>query len=85
MMDLVETGESRTQPSQDVVVSNNRPYNPCQPSSDVLPPQPGSLQLFQGLLTRLIELGDIARQLSHNIDGNGYCPDEIRKLTDQLK
>ena len=82
---LVETGESRTPQSLANTVFNNVPYDSCQSVGSVLTSQPNSVQLLQYLLNRLIELGDIARQLSYNIGGNGHRPDEIKTWIDQLK
>jgi len=82
---LVETGESRTPQSLANTVFNNVPYDSCQSVGSVLTSQPNSVQLLQYLLNRLIELGDIARQLSYNIGGNGHRPDEIKAWIDQLK
>jgi hypothetical protein len=85
MVDLVETGESRTQQSLPNTTFNNGLYDSCQSTGNTLTLQPNSTQLLQCLLGRLIELGDIARQLSHNIGGSGHCSDETRARIDQLK
>ena len=81
----METGEGRTPQSLANTVFNNVPYDSCQSLGSVLTSQPNSVQLLQHLLNRLIELGDIARQLNYNIGGNGHHPDEIKAWIDQLK
>ncbi len=81
----METGESRTQQSLANTVFNSALYNSCQSTGNILTPQSNPAQLLQCLLSRLIELGDIARQLSHDIGNNGHSPDEVRAWINQLK
>jgi hypothetical protein len=45
--------------------------------------QSNSEQLLLYLINKLIELGDIARQLSYDIGGNGHRPDEIKAQIEQ--
>ena len=41
-------------------------------------------QLLPQLLNRLIELGDMAKELSQALGGNGYRPEKVAELVQQL-
>ncbi len=41
-------------------------------------------QLLPQLLDRLIELGDMAKELSQALGGNGYRPEKVAELVQQL-
>ncbi len=46
-------------------------------------------ELIPQLLDRLVVLGDLARQISHALGGNGHYPElsreSVKKLADHLK
>ena len=41
-------------------------------------------QLLSQLLDRMIELGDMARELSHQIGGNGHRAEQVAQLIEEL-
>ena len=41
-------------------------------------------QLLPQLLDRLIELGDMARELSRQLGGNGHRPEQAAQLIEEL-
>ena len=47
-------------------------------------PETDPSQLFPMLLDKLIDLGDLARQISHALGGNGHRPNKAAALIKQL-
>jgi len=41
-------------------------------------------QLLPQLLDRMIELGDMARELSRQLGGNGHRPEQVAQLIEEL-
>ncbi len=41
-------------------------------------------QLIPQLLDRMIELGDMARELSHQLGSNGHRPEQVAQLIEEL-
>ena len=53
-----------------------------QPSSGIVDSDP--TQLIPLLLDQLVILGDLARQISHALVGNGHRPEELAELVKQF-
>ncbi len=92
---LVETGESRTLLSIDQAISKDTPYVPYLSTNSVLESslqqvwEPTKLQsdptkLLPQLLDQLIALGQTAQQLRHALGSNGYRPEKISEVIQQL-
>jgi hypothetical protein len=71
--------------SQTVVFANLGSNLYCINPAAVLPPSKSEpAELLPILLDRLAELGDIARQIRHALDGNGHNHDELRDIIQHL-
>jgi len=47
-------------------------------------PETDPTRLLPVLLDKLIDLGDLARQISHALGGNGHRPDNLPEVVQQL-
>ncbi len=91
----METGESRTLLSIDQAIFKDTPHVPYLSTNSVLESslqqvwEPTKLQsdptkLLPQLLDQLIALGQTAQQLRHALGGNGYRPEKISEVIQQL-